>query len=142
MSSLAGTHARLALLDTADRSVAEFAGNPVDATSLLLRLVAPGDTNLDGIVNFPDLLNLAQSYGRPEARWAHGDFNRAGRVNFDDLLLLAQHYQAVDLQLSSLPWSMRQDVTLAMSMVPEPSVFGLGASILLGRRRPAQRESR
>jgi len=51
-----------------------------------------GDTNLDGIVNFSDLLALAQNYGQTNATWNEGDFNADGSVRFDDLLLLAQHY--------------------------------------------------
>ena len=59
--------------------------------ALLLTPVPDGDANLDGTVNFSDLLLLAQNYGQPGG-WAQGDFNHDGVVNFADLLLLAQHY--------------------------------------------------
>jgi hypothetical protein len=88
----------------------------------------PGDANLDGTVNFTDLLTLAQHYGlSPDAMWADGDFNADGSVGFDDLLTLAQHYGAV------APPS-----AFAASSVPEPSSFaalGLGAAALLWRGR-------
>ena len=51
-----------------------------------------GDTNLDGQVDFTDLLTLAQNYGRTNAYWYQGDFNYDGKVDFADLLKLAQNY--------------------------------------------------
>ena len=50
-----------------------------------------GDTNGDGVVNFLDLLSLAQHYGTP-GTVADGDLNWDGQVNFSDLLMLAQSY--------------------------------------------------
>ncbi len=51
---------------------------------------APGDTNLDGVVDFDDVLGFvaAGQYdsGLP-ARWATGDFDYNGVVDFDDVLL-------------------------------------------------------
>ena len=86
----------------------------------------PGDANLDGTVNFTDLLTLAQHYGlSPDAMWADGDFNGDESVGFDDLLTLAQHYG--DTQGAA-----------AVASVPEPSSFaalGLAAASLLRRRR-------
>ena len=52
----------------------------------------PGDANLDGNVNFADLLVVAQNYNASGASWAQGDFNGDGSVGFDDLLALAQNY--------------------------------------------------
>lgn len=54
----------------------------------------PGDANLDGQVDFSDLLTLAQHYGTAGATWEQGDCNADGTVGFDDLLILAQHYGA------------------------------------------------
>jgi hypothetical protein len=56
-----------------------------------------GDTNVDGKVDFSDLLTLAQNYGATGATWEKGDFNADGTVDFGDLLALAQDYgQSVD----------------------------------------------
>lgn len=73
---------------------ATFAGASVDSTSLVIRYTAPGDANLDGNVNFDDLLRTAQSYGSVGKSFAQGNFNydATGNVDFDDLLLLAQFY--------------------------------------------------
>lgn len=51
-----------------------------------------GDTTGDGIVDFSDLLVLAQNYGKSNRTWSQGDLNGDAVVNFDDLLILAQHY--------------------------------------------------
>lgn len=51
-----------------------------------------GDANLDGNVNFADLLRLSQNYNASGRDWAFGDFNYDGDVNFADLLRLSQNY--------------------------------------------------
>jgi hypothetical protein len=77
----------VALADAADGTVAA-----VPTKSLLLKLARFGDANLDGTVNFTDLLLLAQHYGQSAANWDVGDFNNDGSVAFADLLTLAQNY--------------------------------------------------
>lgn len=54
--------------------------------------VLRGDATNDGVVNFDDLLVVAQNYGKSGRTWSQGDFNGDGIVNFDDLLVTAQHY--------------------------------------------------
>lgn len=51
-----------------------------------------GDVNHDGIVNFSDLLDLAQHYGADQPVFEDGDLNGDGLVDFADLLILAQNY--------------------------------------------------
>ena len=89
-------------------------------------LPLPGDANLDGTVNFTDLLVLAQNYGVQNGNWQHGDFNGDGRVNFADLLLLAQNYGRV-LDNPAPPMAVA---------VPDPGLSGgLPALLLITRRR-------
>ena len=87
----------------------------------------PGDANLDGTVDFSDLLILAQHYGLTgTAQWTDGDFTNDNNVGFDDLLLLAQHY------------GQSQAAAASISSVPEPAcLLGgvLSGAILLFRRR-------
>jgi hypothetical protein len=72
---------------------ATFAGQAVDATTLLVRLTAPGDADLDGTVGFADLVRVAQNYNAPSGgTWVTGDFNHDGRVDFADLVLFAQDF--------------------------------------------------
>jgi len=62
-------------------------------TSTVKPATLPADFNGDGVVNFSDLLILAQNYGtKSGATHAQGDANGDGAVNFADLLILAQEY--------------------------------------------------
>ena len=77
---------------------AQMAGSRGDAIAATLgaddirALTLPGDANHDSVVNFSDLLILAQHYNAKGVTWDQGDFNFDGSVGFDDLLLLAQDY--------------------------------------------------
>ncbi len=55
---------------------------------------APGDANLDGVVNVLDLGALANHYKTAGPHhWTDGDFNEDGDVNILDLGLLSNHYR-------------------------------------------------
>jgi len=83
------------------------------AGQITVKFTRYGDANLDGAVNFNDLLLLAQHYGTMTgATWDQGDFNYDGAVGFDDLLLLAQDY------------GQAATATAAVAPVPEPSTIG------------------
>jgi GH25 family lysozyme M1 (1,4-beta-N-acetylmuramidase) len=103
------------------------AGVSIDTSSIFLRRTLKGDANLDGSVNFDDLLKLAASYNAVGTVWTAGDFNYDGLTNFDDLLSLAANYNA----------SVSADWALAIASVPEPAVLTLtlGTAGLALRRR-------
>lgn len=91
-----------------------------------LRETEYGDTNLDGAVDFTDLLKVAQNYGlTSNRRWADGSFDGDGAVNFEDLLKLAQHYG-----FGGPPGDLVQDWVFARALVPEPTTT-LGAFLSL-----------
>lgn len=101
----------------------------------------PGDADVNGRVEFADLVALAQNYNAASPRsWQTGDFNGDGKVLFDDLVSLAQNYGAgtVPIVLDGFSADFAADWALAQSLVPEPtSVLALGAAALaLCRRRP------
>ena len=96
MSTAAGASQALALADWADGEVASLAPQ-----SLLLKLAHVGDANLDGTVNFTDLLLVAQHYGQTGANWDQGDFTGDASVGFPDLLALAQNYGSFSGSLSA-----------------------------------------
>lgn len=108
--------------------------------TVVVKLARLGDINLDGVVNFTDLLDLAQHYGQTNMNWDQGDLNYDGVVNFADLLGLAQNYggtfSAADLP--PLSPATAADIGQAFAQVPEPGHLALlatGAAGLLARRR-------
>jgi hypothetical protein len=125
-----------------------FMGQFADATTVLVRYTRLGDANLDGTVNFDDLLLLAKNYNGTPATlapgwWSRGDFTYDGYVNFDDLLVLAKNYNAV-LPAAPLPSATPAfDADMARAFaaaVPEPSMTTLApiaacAAALTSRRR-------
>ncbi|MEA1952584.1 MAG: PEP-CTERM sorting domain-containing protein [Planctomycetota bacterium] len=99
-------------------------GDPIDGYTLDDPLA--GDANLDWAVDVIDLGALATHYGMTggtpgdAANWAKGDFDMNGDIDVIDLGILATYYGQV------------------AASVPEPttlSLFGLGALVLLIRRR-------
>jgi T5SS/PEP-CTERM-associated repeat protein len=95
----------------------------------------PGDADINGQVNFGDLLLLAQNYGTLGKSWITGDFTGDGAVDFNDLLRLAQNYNT-SLSGSSLQGDFESDWAMARGMVPEPaSLAMIGALASIGFRR-------
>lgn len=115
-----------------------FDGLALDADAIVIVGALAGDTNLDQIVDFTDLLTLAQGYGTSERIWSDGDFNFDGVVEFADLLSLAQSYGAsASLDLAGFSSDFQSDWLLAQSLVPEPaglSLIVVGAAVARRRR--------
>jgi len=131
-------------------------GTPAGPNQVLVEYTLAGDANLDGVVNFADLLSVAQNFnhsldthGNP-IDWADGDFNYDGVVNFADLLLVAQNFnqRLSASQLQELPGSFSAAWNLALAEVqaansdnvPEPGSVALlaasGALLMRRTRRP------
>jgi hypothetical protein len=70
------------------------AANPLAGGTLTLDFfVFAGDANRDRVVDFNDLVVLAQNYNTSGGkRFINGDFSYDGNVDFNDLVLLAQRY--------------------------------------------------
>lgn len=99
-----------------------------------------GDVNFDRVVNFDDLLTIAQHYGQANAtkRVDVADVNLDGLVNFDDLLTLAQNYGAgAVVGGNTFDSAFAADWALARSMTPEPCslLACIGSAIALRRKR-------
>lgn len=86
-----GINSSAAAADPAGR-YAVGAGPAANPADVLVRYTRYGDANLDGTVNFNDLLKLSQNYNTSGRNWSQGDFNHDGNVNFNDLLKLSQNY--------------------------------------------------
>jgi hypothetical protein len=125
---------------------APFQGQTADATSVLVRYTLAGDATLDGVVDFNDLVKLAQNYNMTvsatsDGWWARGDFTYDGVVDFNDLVRLAQNYNGT-LPAGAVPGAAAGfggDVAAAFASVPEPAALGglavIAAAGLPGRRR-------
>jgi hypothetical protein len=97
-----------------------------------------GDTNFDSIVDFSDLVILAQNYGLSgEASFFDGDFNGDRAVDFSDLVTLAQNYNTTAASVAA-PSNIAGDWTLAQSLVPEPFVIPTLAGLALAAKRTRQ----
>jgi hypothetical protein len=109
------------------------------STSIVIGVAILGDLNVDSIINFDDLLVLAQNYGGSEKTWATGDINYDLTVNFDDLLALAQNYgRTAVVGGTDLPLDFASDWALALQLAPEPallSVLGMGLALRRTRAR-------
>jgi hypothetical protein len=110
--------------------LAEFAGQSIDETSVLVRHTLYGDADLDGDVDVADLGILASNW-QTTAVWTGGDFDFSGVVDVADLGMLASNWQAgvgnplgpsLDEALSALG--------LPGASVPEPSIFALSVFAL------------
>jgi hypothetical protein len=94
-----------------------------------MKLTLAGDSNLDGRVDFTDLVALAQNYNAPDTGyfWDEGDFNYDHKVDFNDLVLLAQNYNATFVPAVAIPGApagFSEDFARAFAPdVPEPSVM-------------------
>ena len=142
-SSAATSHPQgltaVGVIDNSDPNVkigglTEFAGVPVDETSVLAAYTWWGDANLDGVVdsNDYDMIDTAwllwKNEGRvPEGgfRWAVGDFNYDGTINSND-------YDKIDNA-----WILSQGAPVAAgapapASEPGATVWGMDAVLLAG----------
>ncbi len=134
IGEVAAANLGIGIAEASDLGLTSFAGESVDSTTVVMLVTYLGDANLDRMVNFDDLLALAQHYGQA-GTWTDGDFNYDGNITFDDLLTVAQNYGAGTAGLVT-GGQFQSDLMLAFSLVPEPTaasvVVGLGA---IARRR-------
>ncbi len=74
-------------------SLKDLSNNPNASAFTFDFNVLSGDFTRDGVVNFDDLLKIAQNYGMIDtATFSMGDINYDHNINFDDLLNFAQKY--------------------------------------------------
>jgi hypothetical protein len=133
------THYALGVAESSDlfwTFPASFEGDPVDATSVLVKYTYYGDANLDGAVDLRDLYQLA-CHWKTHDDWFCGDFNYDNYVDVQDLTLLAVNWQAgVGSPLGGSLESAIIGLHLPL-VVPEPLGLCLAPLmlVLLNRRR-------
>jgi len=92
-----------------------------------------GDANLDGTVDFNDLVKLAQNYNTSGGKtWFNGDFNYDGNVDFNDLVLLAQNYNTPVASDPVFGAAFNADMAKAFASVPEPGLLSLAGAAVVG----------
>jgi hypothetical protein len=126
------------LLHISGTQTATFAGDTVDASTVLVRLAKLGDTNLDGKVTFGDFQRLELGYGQPNATWLTGDFNYDGVVNdLDFAVLYANYGQSLAGPAAPISAAELQALSVFANTVPEPSTlfWFAGTLLVLGRAR-------
>jgi hypothetical protein len=111
----------------------------IDASSMLLRFTVSGDTNLDGVVDFPDLLAVSANFGKTNQFWVNGDTNYDGTVDFPDLLAVSANFGI--MLPAAIPGASDEFnealAQIAARSVPEPGMGMMLAvvGVMLGRRR-------
>jgi hypothetical protein len=121
-------------------------------TSVRLVATLAGDATMDGVVDFNDLVKLAQNYNSALASdvdnaWQSADFTGDRTVDFNDLVALAQNYNTSAIgggAPGGAAASFDSDLAAAFASVPEPASVAttLGLLALTGlarRRRPGRR---
>ena len=81
-----------------------------------------GDADLDGAVDLPDFVSLANHFGQ-SGGWGDGDFDLSGDVQFPDFVILANNFGKIS----------------TMAAVPEPGAYAvwvLGILLVALRRGP------
>jgi hypothetical protein len=119
-----GRHGYFEATDLFTSFPAEFAGQPVDATSVLLAYTLPGDANLDFRVDIADFSAVAAAFNAT-SRWRQGDFDYDGTTNIADFSVLAARFNQALANTARAP------------AVPEPvaALLLLPAALLYPRRR-------
>jgi hypothetical protein len=123
-SSTADASRRLGYLDNSSGGLADFAGQSVDSSSILIAFTWAGDSDLDGDVDVADLGNLASSW-QSFAVWGGGDFDYSGIVDVNDLGMLASNWQAGVSLVDSLA-----ALALPGAAVPEPTSIAVVLAML------------
>ena len=136
------TNYALAIVDNNDADgggMADLEGEPVDATSVLVKYTFYADADLNGTLDAADVNRLVLSFGGlladPTPRWASCDYNYDGFIDAADvnLLVLAFASHAGEPHAGGDPVPVGGAVP-----TPEPAtlaLLGLGAAAMIARRK-------
>jgi autotransporter-associated beta strand protein len=123
-------------------------GTAAGPNQVLVKYTLAGDANLDGLVNFNDLVAVVQSFNKSGTDWAHGNFVYGASTTFNDLVAVVQNFNktltpagssAVSDGGGTSPISPNAVIDPTISQLPDPAGFSLAAiassGLLLRRRR-------
>jgi filamentous hemagglutinin len=134
-SALANPALRIGFADNSELGAATFAGQAIDASTMILMMTFAGDSNLDGAVNTIDFNRLAGNFGAANTNWLGSDFNYDHTVDSVDFThFLSGYGQKLPAPSPELG-----------AIVPEPAAVALFTLWLLRAaalcRRPARRRA-
>ena len=123
--------------------ITTFDGQTVNDGDVLVKYTYAGDSNLDGVVNAADYMQIDNNVngGGSLKGWYNGDFNYDGVVNGDDYALIDNAFNTqggVSLAGGSAGPAEMIAGNTGQVAVPEPgmlSLLAIGAGGLIGRRR-------
>ncbi|HZZ42829.1 MAG TPA: family 43 glycosylhydrolase [Tepidisphaeraceae bacterium] len=91
-SSAANLSTEIGYAEASDLGLTTWDSQTVDSTTLLLKVVPAGDTNLDGRVDADDYARTDRGRAKNLSNWISGDFNYDGVINNADLAILDQSF--------------------------------------------------
>ncbi len=142
-SSTAATNPSALAVGYADGNI--DVGTPAAANQLLIKYTLLGDANLDGLVNFQDLVAVVQNFNKGATDWATGNFLFQSSTNFQDLVAVVQNFNKVlspagssgeDIGGGMIP--LGEFTQVAPNGVPEPCgllLATIGMAAMMRRRR-------
>jgi hypothetical protein len=98
-----------------------FAGQPVDANSILIRYTYTGDLDLDLDIDADDYARIDAGFANRASRYQDGDIDLEGKITSDDFFLMDRAFSNQGGILS----------TLHTTAIPEPSTLVLLAMLLV-----------
>ncbi len=123
-------------------------GTPAQPNTLLIKYTLAGDANLDGLVNFQDLVAVVQNFNKSGTDWSQGNFAYGASTNFADLVAVVQNFNKILTpaftagdQLGGHTIGLGFSATISPTAIqlPEPSallVMGIStAALSIWRRR-------
>jgi autotransporter-associated beta strand protein len=113
-------------------------GTPAAANQIVVKYTLAGDANLDGLVNFQDLVTVVQNFNKPGTDWARGNFLFGASTNFQDLVAVVQNFNKILNPGGSSGHALGGSaIQLTDVQLPEPDAISLaiGAAALMTRRR-------
>jgi hypothetical protein len=139
-TAAAGSSGRTLAVGYADGNT-DF-NTPAAPNQILVKYTLSGDANLDGLVNFNDLVAVIQNFNKAGTDWAHGNFLYGASTNFNDLVAVVQNFNKTLIPAGS---SGESDGGSTIQLIggtdvqlPEPSAIALAAIATAGalsRRR-------
>lgn len=132
------------LLGLTGLQTATWAGQTVDATTLVFKYTWYGDANLDGLIAMDDYVRIDRGMAMGLTGWINGDFDYSGSITIADYALIDRVFVQQSGALSPELLAEREArfgsdyVATLVASVPEPSLAAAGAlalPLLLSSRR-------